>query len=282
MSMTELENKILEFTERVSRYGYAVSISAKQGSMNTSIQSTFIPIEELTNGGSFYKFLKEVIDNMNVNQLTVIAKQRNGFSAYKNPQTFILDIPAISPHQNNNQASMKHVGSGLTGYPAQPVDPMNQVLNFKIEQQQLQIQELKPFKEKYEDEREKRFDIERELKLIEEKHELEKTKDEYNAKNSFAGVIGELKEPITAALSGFANMQSQPSGPALGGTPSSNSKINFLVELFNEMDQEIMNKLFEINTRAVFVPGIIPHVLESVQKNTSSINGKIAELNSQH
>ncbi len=278
MAMNDLDNRLINFSDRINRHGYAVKITAVKGGLHTNIQATYIPIDQLTNGTPFYLYLKEILKNFHVDQLIVMAKQRNGLHAYKNAKEFILDIPEESPLQTHHYPQ---VGAGLSGTHHNQPDPMSQVYLFQIEQLRNEVNALTPFKEKYELEREQRFDLERQLKTIEKEHELDRKIEEYDSKNSIGGVIKELQPTLTQALAGLAGAENQ-QVETLGAAPNAlDKKTQFLIELISELGEEHSDNLLEIVTRLAFTTNAIPQVAKSLKDNTPQLDEKINEVKQQ-
>jgi len=237
-----MNTKLLDFTNSIKNYGDVVQILSVKNGIKSDVVSKKTSIIRLTSGGSFFSYLKNIVDSLEPDELIVIACKKI-VNQYDKAKEFLFINEQDTPPT-------------LSGLPTSSDNkPMTQIYQFQINSLNDKIARLKKDLDKSEVFKEKYFETKRELDLQEDKHQLNFEKERLKSENTLSGALKEFRPEIQTALGAIAEKfgggtTDETEQQALGSAGfDPESKLAVVLSIFNSLDGEMFNVYWELVAR---------------------------------
>jgi len=266
-----MNTKLLDFSNSITDHGDVIQILSVKNGIKSDVISKKTPIIRLTSGGSFFSYLKNLVDSLEPDELIVIACKKI-VNQYSKTKEFLF------VNEQNPAATLNGIPSSLDN------SPMTQMYQFQITALNKEINQLNKDKDKLEVFKEKYYSTKREFDLQEDKHELNFEKERLKSENSLSSVLNGFKPEIQTALAGFAEKfgggtSSEPEQQSLGNAgldPA--SKLGVILATFNSLDDKLFQEFWELVIRfANIKEEERSEVLNSLRELTVEFNAEFEE-----
>jgi hypothetical protein len=256
---------ILQISQDILAYGPGMDVKYEKNGFTNVLVPSITRISEIVNGSNLYNYILKIVETLHPDKLIFTVKKPNGTS-WTNPKTFELDLKQIEvpnpiapepPQMNMYKAQSMNLGTPEIQH--NNSNPMIQVYQFQLQNVKEELAKEKRRADKFEDLfdkiKDQKYEIQKQLDTVEERHKLEKLQDKLASENTAAGMIRELK-PELQGLMGIMVEKMGGKTQAIAGPNDQpkETKLVFANQVLTEIDDATFSLYWEVLMRLGHAP----------------------------